>query len=224
MASLFRKLLGRRCQSNRTTDQCAACRATFFELQAVQPSSSRAIKIDELQPSCCCQRHSVSEFSSGPVKSEEVLIRVLVAPQHMDKRKELPKAAALTDAERSGLSVFREHQATDEEIRKVAEGLVKTARAAQGDKAGIFGVLRMPCATIRTCRAEADDDPAYCVYDTAEKYIPSHAEAFQRVHDVEDGLREERRRLLYAAVKSEFVSVDKFRNGLLSDLAPIKAP
>ena len=55
-----------------------------------------------------------------------------------------------------------------------------------------------------------------------QQYIPSHAEAFQRVNDVEDGLREERRRLLYAAVKSEFVSVDKFRNGLLSDLAPIQ--
>jgi hypothetical protein len=220
MASLFQKLFGRRSLSDPSMEDCTSCKATFATAREANPSSSRAAKIDEAQPVCRCQNYSVSEFSSGPVGSDEVLIRVLVAPQHMDKKKGLPKAAALSDAERSGLSVFREHQATDDEIRRVAEGLVKTARAAQGDKAGVFGVLRMPCATVRACRAEAEDTPAYCVYDTAEKHIPSHAETFQRVHGVDDGLRDERRKLLYAAVKSEFVAVDKFRNGLLADLAP----
>jgi len=156
------------------------------------------------------------------VSSDETLIRLLVAPQHM-KKGGGPKAAALTDAERAGLSVFRECHATDDEIRKVAENLVETARVAQGnkgDKAGVFGVLRVPCVTIRSSKAPSDTAPAYCVYDTAEKDIPSHAEAFQRVAAASDGLPDERRRILFDAVKSEFVAVDKFRGGLLDDLAP----
>jgi hypothetical protein len=138
-------------------------------------------------------------------------------------RKRKPRGAALTDAERGGLSVLRENHATNEEIRKVAVGLVEKSRSSQGEKAdqaGVFGVLRMPCSAVRASKAEEDSAAAYCVYDTAIPDTVSHAEAFQRVHGVEDGLREERRRLLFTAVKSEFISVEHFRDGLLADLAP----
>ena len=56
---------------------------------------------------------------------------------------------------------------TDAEIRTVAKGLVERARAAE--KAGAFRVLMMPCATVCKCNADGEDDPAYCVYDTALK-------------------------------------------------------
>ncbi len=198
---------------------CIECRATFVALNNHEPHSERAVRLDELQPGCRCQDHSVSDHSLGRVEPGETLIRVLVAPQHIGRDK-LPKPAALSDAERSGLSVFRESQATDGEIRNVAEGLVERARASQGDKAGVFGVLRMPCITVRECRADGECAPGYCVYDTAETLIPSHAEAFQRVHGTDDALRDARRKTLFSLVKSGFVSVEDFRDGLLRDLAP----
>lgn len=148
-----------------------------------------------------------------------MLIRLLVAPQHMNSKRG-PRAAALSAAETGGLSVFREDQASDEEIRSVAEDLVKRARASQGDRAGIFGVLLMSCLSIRETKADDESNPAYCVYDTALKEKPSHAEAFQRVHGAEDALREARRRALFTSVEFGFVPVESFRKGLLSDLAP----
>ena len=119
-----------------------------------EASGERAFRLDTSQPGCRCQNLSVSEHSSGPVECKEVLIRILVAPQHMDKKRR-PRAAALSDAERNGLSVFREHQATNSEIREVAEGLVARARAANGEKAGVFGVLRMSCGTVRDAEPKA---------------------------------------------------------------------
>lgn len=201
-------------------NDCTDCRTTFAALKACNPSSERAQKLDAAQPECRCQGHSVSPFSHGPVGDDEILIRVLVAPQHMDKKKKLPRAAALSDAERAGLSVFRELEATDQEIRGVAEKLVERARATQGSKAGVFGVLRMVCRDVRLCRSEEDVSPAYCVYDTAEKEIESHAEVFQRVHQADDSLKDARRLALFNVVKTAFVSVGDFRKGLLKDLAP----
>jgi hypothetical protein len=202
-------------------DGCPSCRSTFDALKD-SLESERAARLDELQPRCCCQSHSVSRHSVGIVGATEVLIRLLVAPYHMNKRK-LPRAAALSAAENIGLSVFRENQATDAEIRNIAEGLVRRARDSQGDKgdkAGIFGALMMPCASIRESKADDEIDPAYCVYDTALEHIPSHAEAFQRVRAADEALREARRLALFTSVQSGFVSVENFRKGLLSDLAP----
>lgn len=181
--------------------------------------AERALRLDELRPKCRCERTSVTPISSGIVAPEEILIRVLVAPQHM-KGNGKPKAAALSDAERTGLSVLREQTATDEEIRSVATGLVERARRAQGDKAGVFGVLRMQCGSIRNITAIDETVGAYCVYDTALKELPSHAEAFQRVFGVDPSLQEERRKRLFDSVNLTFISAEDFRNGLLADLAP----
>jgi len=134
--------------------------------------------------------------------------------------KGLPKGAALSDAERRGLSMFREVQATDKQIREVAQNLVDRARQANGLKAGVFGVLRIRCGDIRDCLTPPEQEPSYCVYDTAKRDKPSNAEAFQRVHNCEKGLRDLRRNTLFAKIESHFVPVKEFRSGLLADLAP----
>ena len=202
----------------------ASCRATFAELNTDEFKNRRAEHLDEKQPNCRCQQRSVSEFSTGPVENHEKLIRLLIAPQHHGKNGQ-PKASALTDAERNGLSVFRDAQVTDELILCVASGLVTRARERQSDpdkkaEVGVFGVLRMNCSTIREFIRNSELRSCYCVYDTAQTDIPSHAETFQCVAFVEEKVREDRRRQLFAIVRSTFVSVADFRNGLLRDLAP----
>lgn len=198
------------------------CRLTFEALKVRDPEASRALRLDQARPNCCCQLHSVSEHSDGPVQDAEILIRVLVAPQHM-RGKRQPKPAALSDAERNGLSMFREGLVEPKAIRDVAEGLVQKARLAAGskaDKAGVFGVLRMQCAVVRQTVCDPEERSAYGVYDTALEGDKSHTEAFQRVADASEDLIEARRRHLFAKVEATFIPVDEFMNGLLSDLAP----
>jgi hypothetical protein len=194
-----------------------SCRSIFESVEAICPDT-RVQSFDELKPNCCCQNHSVSKFSSGAVQNEEVLIRILVAPQHTRRGK--PRASALTDAERRGLSVLRESKATDQEIFAVAEGLVKRARSNNNDKAGVIGVLRMVCDTVRSCPCHQEGKPCYCVYDSALEDTPSHAEAFQRVAGVTPEVMDKRRQDLFGLVKDQFVPVADFRDGLLTRLAP----
>jgi len=205
-------------------DCCTECEATFAELKT-GPSGGRSQRLDAAQPCCRCEDASVSPHSPGCVGHGECLIRVLVAPQHVDK-KGRPRAAALADAETHGLSLFRAGHIDDDLLRTVAERLVERARAAQGAKAGVVGVLVMSCETIRKPRDEVDTGPCYCVYDTALKENHAHAEAFQRVNGIPDELRDGRRRLLFQAVRSDFVPVTIFRGGILSYLAPagLEAP
>lgn len=166
-----------------------ACSATFSLLKKDVLPCSPAFYVDREHPDCSCEHHSVSDHSPGPVESDEMLIRILVAPQHM-KNNGKPKAAALSDAERNGLSSFREKFVTDHELRSAAEQLVERARAAHNTKAGVFGVLRLTCAAVKSCQDPSDKSPCYCVYDTALEEVSAHTEIFQRVSNIEESCRE----------------------------------
>ena len=85
---------------------CKACDDTFSALDHASCHKERAAIIDKEQSHCRCEKVSVSAYSSGRVQTHEILIRILVAPQHMNRQSK-PKAAALADAERGGLSMFR---------------------------------------------------------------------------------------------------------------------
>lgn len=180
----------------------------------------RAQHLDQRHPLCACQLHCVSEHSTGPVLDHEVLIRVLISPQHMHKKRAEPLPASISNAELSGMSVFREALATDPQIRQVAEGLVTQARHNGNTKAGVFGVLRFTCDAPRQLLIPSEEQPGYGVYDTGLKDNPSHSEIFQRVNGVADEIRLSRRTKLFAVLKPTFLSVSVFRNGLLSSLAP----
>lgn len=197
-----------------------ACRTTFAAIEAEDPDASRALRLDRQQPNCCCQVHSVSQYSSGCVGDEEILVRILISPQHMHKKRREPAAAAISAAELSGLSVFRDAQATDEQIRKVAEGLIAGAKAANNPKVGVFGVLKFLCHKPRRLIIVGETEECYGVYDTALPDNPSHSEIFQRIDGIADELRLARRTGLFSIIKADFVPVSDYRNGFLLDLAP----
>lgn len=197
---------------------CNECRATFEAAEADQ--STRVEFVDEQRPFCCCQASSVSEHSTGAVLDDEMLVRILVTPIHIKGNR--VKAAAFSGAEKGGLSLFRDAQATDDEILKVATGLVENARKNNGDAAGVLGVLVIAASAIRQTKAETDERPAFCVYDTALPDIPSHVEAFQRTHEASEDLRLLRRTELQKNASGSFVPAAEFRNGLLLNLAPAR--
>lgn len=196
---------------------CDRCRSTFEALEGGEPGT-RALRLDEAEPQCRCECVSVSPHSPKALEPPEVLIRVLVAPLHVRKGK--ITSSALSAAETSGLSIFRDAIATDDQIKAVAEFLVSKARISSGEKAGVFGVLRMITSTVRTCKASGENENAYCVYDTALADNPSHAEVFQRVAGGDKVRSETRRQALLSVVRSNFVPVQSFRGGLLEYLAP----
>lgn len=144
-----------------------------------------------------------------------------MSPFHVDRKKGVMLKGAISVAETSGLSVLREEQATDQEIRHTAETLVMKARAANNPKAGVYGVAKFTCKMVRKFRYYLDFNTSYCVYDTALANSRAHAEVFQKIHGVEKTVVEERRRLLLSDLNLlGVVEVACYRNGLLSYLAP----
>jgi hypothetical protein len=199
---------------------CTTCRATFAALAGTK-REEHALRLDQEEPRCRCQRISVSEHSPGPVHDTETLIRIVIVPYHINRKTGLLKASVLTHAGSIGMSVFREESASNDEIRAAAMTLVQNARKAKAPTAaGILGLLKINCGEIRTFCWERETDPCYCVYDTATKDAPAHADAFQRVANVSDQVRDARRNALFDRVKADLVTVDEFRGGLLKDLAP----
>jgi hypothetical protein len=163
----------------------------------------------------------MSDHSPGLINGREVLMRVVVTPIHMHrKRKDEVTAACLSQAETSGLSLLRREHASNDEVIEVATRLVENARQSHGDKAGVFGVLEMQAAMVRGFIADREADRSYCLYDTAEPTRPSHSEAFQRVNGVAEEVRLLRRTGLFNLIKGQFVPVTAFRDGLLRHLAP----
>jgi hypothetical protein len=198
---------------------CTTCRTTFAALAGTD-KKEHALRLDQEEPTCRCQRVSVSAHSPGPVDDTETLIRIVIVPHHVGKMGSL-KASVLTHTENIGMSVFREERATDDEIRATATTLVQNARKAMPAKpVGVLGLLRMKCAEIRTFCWEPETDPCYCVYDTAKEEAPAHADAFQRIANVPEEVRLARRIALFDRVKAHLITVDEFRDGLLKDLAP----
>lgn len=198
---------------------CSECRDSFEAADA--EGTNRVAFVDERHPFCECQTHVVSRYSAGPVRDDEVLIRILVAPIHVKGDRVV--GAAFSRAETSGLSLFRDAQASDEEIYRVATVLVNDARERNGDSAGVQGVLLIQAGAIRATQAEAENRPAYCVYDTGLEDNTGHAEAFQRVHQAPADLKILRRAALQKNAVGSFIPTSQFRNGLLLDLAPRKA-
>ena len=128
--------------------------------------------------------------------------------------------ASISSAELSGLSVFRDAQATNDQIRQVAKDLVEQAQQNGNTKAGVFGVLRFTCGVPRYMVIPLEARPGYGVYDTALKDNPSHSEVFQRMHGTADDIKLARRTELFKIIKPTFLSVIAFRDGLLKDLSP----
>lgn len=140
-------------------------------------------------------------------------------PFHVDRKKNRLKEGAITAAERSGLSLFRESQVTDKEIRGSAEEIINKARSKGNEKAAVYGILRVKCSVFRSFRCD-NGLQCYCVYDTALEDKPSHSDAFQTTYGADEENKKKRRRgLLLHLHEWGLIKVENFRNGLLLDLA-----
>lgn len=199
------------------------CQTLFEEIFSNEKEShERASNIDRVSPFCGCQTSRVSKYSIGPIEDNEFVLRLVVVPIHVHTkgtRAGQIKDAALSQAETKGMSIFRETAST-EEIRGVAENIVRTAIEKGTKNAGVFGVLRFPCFTVRGFVPQGEDFPPYCVYDTATELLPSHGDVFQRMNKVERPRADFRRKELHKLITPLFIPNADFRSGALMDLYP----
>lgn len=165
---------------------------------------------------CGCENCKVSEFSPGPVQDNETLHLIITDPQSIlgDGRFH-PQAFMRVDS--SGLSVLREMAKDDEFI------LTMTELSARKE-CYFHGVLQFKASDVRYCYY----DRFLCVYDTALKEKPHHADMMAAPIAPSDGSwtksKADKARMEFAkevrlAVGKAMIEAKEFRGGLLVKFA-----
>jgi hypothetical protein len=143
------------------------CAEEIDRIKASQASSSNFSKeVDKKFPSCSCESHSVSKYSSGIVGNDEHLYRLMIDPTHFNGDELSP--FALDDALTKGLSVLR---ANDTSL----ETLLGLGNKQAGEKRLYRGYLKLSSALLREAKLDTQDR-AICIYDTALPNQRSHAD------------------------------------------------
>ncbi len=113
-----------------------------------------------------------SQYSPGPVLSEETLLRIIYYPAHVDNDGQLkPEAIPTQDLKERGFSVYRKSYVKREKISTVINNYVskKTERECRG-------ISPIQCQTVRSI-TDKEMNKAFNVLDDAKtKEDTAHAE------------------------------------------------
>jgi hypothetical protein len=142
-----------------------------------EPDKSKFIQKND--PQCNCESVSISKYSPGIVKDDEILIRQIYSPIHIDQ--ETGKITSLTfdDASSKGLSVNRKAHCSLEQLKEKIERKLEIDRERGKMDRRFIGIIYSICGDIRTIKN--DNIRGFCVYDTAKVKDISHADICQCV-------------------------------------------
>jgi len=124
--------------------------------------------LDMHHPNCGCERHSLRGLFRKPVSDNELIVRIVTAPDGYDERTNEILTARLTALFSSGVSVIREN-ASEAEIRSTILELTNEAAEARR----LVGAVILKASNVRFLDQATR---AYCVYDTRERNKAHHAD------------------------------------------------
>jgi hypothetical protein len=174
----------------------------------------RVPRINAVAPNCACEAHPMSRYSPGRVKNQEEIARFLFHPEQIGKKGKL-KSNVFSRVISHGMSVQRETRATDDELADFVRGYLSRKSERKW-----HGVLVAGAARLREIKLQGIDGRAVCLYDTAERTNPSHAEICSGQTIEDNGDANELRRLLHLEFDADHpIDPDEYRGGVLSRLA-----
>ncbi len=152
-----------------------------------------------------------STFAPGPVHSDETLLRVVFAPEHIDSQGNLlPAAIPTADLALRGFSVHRKQH-----VRKktILDQIKKYISKIEGRSCKGIGPIE--CAIIRSCKDTKSDQAFIVIDDALTKENYAHAKVMFKNKHSPAKMKGLRNRL-----KGEFkiiLAVDKVVNNLPSE-------
>lgn len=177
-------------------------------------NNERILAINDLAPDCCCEKHKTSPYSTGPVQNSEKIARFVFSPLSVNPKTGKIKNNIFGHAFTNGCSTQREDLASDDEIRAFKNKFI-----ASDSRWTWYGTLITDCATLRSIGLPRQQNiRAMCVYDTAEKDNPSHAEFFHsQIQEIsEEDIVELRYELFEAFNVKNPILPNSYRGGRLN--------
>ena len=140
-------------------------------------TSNRCKFAQQNDPQCNCETVSVSQYSPGVVEDNEILIRQIYSPIHIDKQTGKILPLAFLDVQDKGMSVNRKIYSSIEELNKKVQYKLRLDEK-RGKGKGFEGIIYATCQDVRAIKTN-DNLKAFCVYDTGNKNDISHADICQ---------------------------------------------
>lgn len=165
-------------------------------------TTNRIQEINSAAPDCACEKNSMSFYSPGVVESSEQLALFIFDPIFKLDKNGKAKPNAFSHIKSKGRSVQRHDIAKNNELISFANNFL----TGQNDRVW-KGVLLANCDAVRAIKLNDSTNRFLCVYDTAEKENPAHAEIGQSQYIIEEADNNELRHELLCA----------FNNGILTD-------
>lgn len=195
------------------------CRDTFT---SAPTDHSRARAIDAACPECQCEAHQVSEHTPKPVAPEEVLVRLVLDPDHIqyDNGKPRLKSSFFSDASSVGSSCLRKGLAHADEYKKTITAILDRAPTDRdGKPRKLYGIVQVPVAEIKKIqhKFELEDKSietaiAFCVYATGEADRPHHSDVMvNRVATITTSKARRAEKDLAAIAGNTLITADDFR-------------
>jgi len=147
---------------------CESCRAAVNHPVAAEIAAKLHAACQDI---CGCERFRLSDHSPRQVENQEILNLIIIDPQGIKDGK-IPHPGALVQIDRGGLSVLRDCAANDEFELTINQ--LKARAERSGAERFFHGVCTFTAGTIRV----DGESRLLCVYDTALKEKPSHADVF----------------------------------------------
>lgn len=138
----------------------------------------KCVHYRETFPDCECERATVSDFSPGPVRNDEILIRTLYSSIHINNQTHEVDPAAFSDVLKRGLSVDRKSYISQRKLEIKAQKKIEQDLEAGKTRRAFLGVTVANCSDIRSL-LERDTNRSFCVYDTATEDNCAHADICQ---------------------------------------------
>lgn len=140
-------------------------------------------------PDCHCE--SISHSALGPVTDGELLVRAIIAPEHIDE-KGCPKPSAFqsVDLMERGLSVLRADKADTAEIDRQADALRK------GDQSKWVHCMMIGVAGEVRALRDSKGRKAFCIIDDEMDNQPMHATIMRSADQGRSDIKELRAELM----------------------------
>ncbi|TAE59188.1 MAG: hypothetical protein EAZ87_10515 [Nostocales cyanobacterium] len=148
-------------------------------------TSNRCKFVQKNDSQCNCEKVSVSQYSPGRIEDDEILIRQIYSPIHIDQETGKVNSLAFDDAKDKGMSVNRKTYTSLEELNKKVEYKLKLDQERGKDR-DFIGVVYTTCKNVRAIKTN-DNIKAFCVYDTGNKHDISHADICQTISSRVEG-------------------------------------
>ena len=156
------------------------------------------------------QTSAAPDISPGIVRDNEIVLRELFSPDHIEEGMITPAAVELKELRQTGASVHRAKHTAAEEVRASIERRLESRKSQDPSRSYEARISAPTAGQIRGIRIKDTGEQVFVVIDTAESGNPGHASIYGKNPEIRKSmLRKLRTDLLLPVLQENLMLVEE---------------